>query len=301
MLAEVGDAAARSERGGVPEQGGPTVLRILLGTQLRRLREAAGVTREDAGHAIRASAAKISRVELGRVGFKERDVVDLLTVYGVTDERERAEYLDLATRANARGWWQQQGDLLPSWFERYLRLEQAASVIRTFEVQFVPGLLQCESYARAVIVSGHRTDPAEELDQRVQLRMTRQRMLTEPGAPQVWAIVDEAALRRHYGSRTVVRAQLEHLLEVSHRPNVTLQLLPFSAGGHAAAGGPFSILRFAEPDLPDVVYLEQLTSAIYLDKRADVEGYAAVWEKVAVTALTPAGTRTALAQMLDEA
>jgi transcriptional regulator with XRE-family HTH domain len=282
----------------VPDQGGPTVLRILLGTQLRRLREANGVTREAAGEAIRASSAKISRLELGRVGCKERDVLDLLTLYGVTDPAEREGYRDLATRANARGWWQQHNDVLPSWFEMYLRLEQAAKVIRTFELQFVPGLLQTEEYARSVILLGHRGSPPDDVDQRVQLRMSRQKMLGEPGAPQVWAVLDEAAVSRPYGTPAVMRAQLEHLLEAGHRPNVTIQLLPFRAGSHAAAGGPFSILRFAEPDLPDVVYLEQLNSAVYLDKRSDVEDYAGVWERLVVQALTPRDTRAALTELI---
>lgn len=286
---------------GPSEHGGPTVLRILLGTQLRRLREAEGITRERAGDAIRASSAKISRVELGRVGFKERDILDLLTLYGVTDEREREEYRRLAARANARGWWHQDSDLLPGWFEMYLRLEQAASSIRTFEVQFVPGLLQCEEYARAVIEMGDRTEPSHEIDRRVQLRLSRQKMLAQPPAPHVWAVLDEAALSRPYGSPAVMQAQLRHLLEVSRSRELTLQLLPFSAGSHAAAGGPFSILRFAESDLPDVVYLEQLNSAVYLDKRSDVEDYAGVWERVVVQALTPAATRTALQDMLDRA
>jgi transcriptional regulator with XRE-family HTH domain len=288
-----------SPRPGPAADGGPTVLRIVLGTQLRRLREAAGITREQAGEAIRASSAKISRVELGRVGFKNRDIDDLLTLYGVTDPAERAEYRGLVTRANARNWWQQDSDLLPSWFEMYLRLEQAAKVIRAFEVQFVPGLVQCEEYARAVVALGHPGMPEEEVDRRVRLRMSRQKMLSEPGSPRLWAVIDEAALSRPYGSPAVMRAQFEHLLEASHRPNVTVQLLPFRAGSHAAAGGPFTILRFAEPDLPDVVYLEQLNSAVYLDKRADVEAYSGVWERVSVQALTPAATRSALRDLRD--
>ena len=163
------------------QSGGPTILRMVLGTQLRRWREANGISRDAAGEVIRASHAKISRLELGRVGFKERDLIDLLALYGVTDEREREEFLDLARRANARGWWHQHLAVLPSWFEMYLGLEQAASVIRTYQVQFVPGLLQCEEYARGVILVGHEDDPDEEIDRRVQLRLARQKMLTNPG------------------------------------------------------------------------------------------------------------------------
>ena len=284
-----------------PETGhesGPTVLRIVLGTQLRRLREASGITREAAGDAIRASHAKISRLELGRVGIKERDIEDLLTLYGVTDPAERLEYLSLVRKANAPGWWQQYGDLLPSWFEMYLRLEQAAAFIRTYQVQFIPGLLQTEEYARSVILVGHRSESAEEIDRRVYLRISRQKMLTEPGSPKLWAVVDEAALSRPFGSPGVMRAQLQRLLEMSELPNVILQVLPFHLGAHAAAGGPFTILRFAEPDLPDIVYLEQLTSAVYLDKRPDVENYLAVMEQVTVQAETPAKTKDLLRRTL---
>ncbi len=163
--------------------GGPTVLRIVVGAELRRLRQAAGITREAAGEAIRASHAKISRLELGRVGFKERDVADLLTLYGVTDEQDREALLALARQANAPGWWHKYGDILPSWFEMYVGLEQAASIIRTYEVQFVPGLLQTEDYARAVTVLGHPGGSADEIERRVSLRMARQRFLTQPEAP----------------------------------------------------------------------------------------------------------------------
>jgi len=280
--------------------GGPTVSRILLGTQLRRLREASGITRVAAGVHIRASHAKISRLELGRVGFKERDIADLLTLYGVTDAKERRGMLSLVTQANVRGWWAQDTDLLPAWFEMYLRLEQEARVIRTYQVQFVPGLLQSPAYARAVILAGHRTEPEHEIDRRVQLRVDRQKMLGEPGAPRFWAVIDEAALSRPFGSPEVMRGQVEHLLEMSLMPNVTIQVLPFSMGSHAAAGGPFTIVRFAEPDLPDVVYLEQLNSAIYLEKRSDVEQYLAVIERVSVQAETPVRSRALLRNLLEQ-
>jgi transcriptional regulator with XRE-family HTH domain len=276
------------------------VLRIVLGTQLRRWREANGITREAAGEAIRASHAKISRLELGRVGFKQRDLVDLLNLYGITDAAERTEFLSLAERANARGWWHQHGPVLPSWFEMYLGLEHSSSVIRTYQVQFVPGLLQTEDYARNVILVGHQAESAHEIDRRVQLRMTRQKMLTEPGAPQFWAVIDEAALSRPFGAPHVMKAQLEHLLEMSELPNVTVQVLPFRLGSHAAAGGAFTILRFAESDLPDIVYLEQLNSAVYLDKRSEVEDYLAVMERVSVQAETPTRSSAILRNLLGE-
>jgi transcriptional regulator with XRE-family HTH domain len=280
-------------------RGGPTVLRIVLGTQLRRLREASGISREDAGESIRASHAKISRLELGRVGYKDRDVADLLTLYGVHDEAERADFLSLARQASTPGWWHRYGDVLPSWFETLIGLEEAASVIRTYEVQFVPGLLQTEDYARAVTKLGHPRASAVEVERRVSLRMARQQLLTAPEAPRVWAVMDEAALRRALGGIDVMRAQLEHLIETAALPNVTLQIAPFSVGGLAAAGGPVTILRFQEPDLPDIVYLEQLTSALYLDKADDVENYLAVMDRLCAEAEPPGRTSRFLHEILD--
>ncbi|GAA3008144.1 helix-turn-helix transcriptional regulator [Streptosporangium longisporum] len=280
--------------------GGPTILRILLGSQLRRLRVANNITREQAGYAIRASHAKISRLELGRVGFKERDVADLLTMYGVTDTEERAPLLALARQANAPGWWHKYGDLLPSWFEVYVGLEEAASVIRTYEVQFIPGLLQSPEYARAVIMLVHGAASAEEVDRRVSLRLARQERLSRPHAPTLWAVMDEAVLRRPIGGPEVLRAQIDHLLEVVEMPNIKLQIMPFEHGGHAAAGGPFSILRFADRDLPDVVYMEQLTSALYVDKLEETDHYMQVMDRLCVQAYSLAESKRFLRELRDE-
>jgi transcriptional regulator with XRE-family HTH domain len=279
---------------------GPTVRRILMGTQLRRLREARGVTREDAGYHIRASESKISRMELGRVSFKERDVVDLLALYGVDDGAERNALVTLAREANAPGWWHQYTDVLPDWFQTYVGLEEAASVLRVYEVQFVPGLLQTASYARAVIARGQPGAPAEEIERRVSMRITRQELLAKQGGPHLWAVVDEAALRRPVGSPEVFRSQLEHLIEVTQDARITLQVTPFLAGGPIAEAGAFTIMRFPEQDLPDVVYLEQLTSAIYLDKREDVERYSEVMERLSVESESPERTVDLLRGMLRE-
>jgi len=273
-------------------------LRILLGAHLRRLREAQGVSREDAGWEIRASESKISRMELGRVSFKERDIADLLTLYGVDDEEERERLLALARQANTPGWWHRYGDVLPSWFQSYLGLEASAALIRTYEVQFVPGLLQTEDYARAVVLLGHGRASAEEVDRRVALRMRRQRVLDGANPTQLWAVVDEAALRRPIGDPAVMRTQIKALLEATDRPSVRLQIIPFHVGGHSAAGGAFTILRFADPELPDIVYIEQLTSALYLDKRDDVEHYLAAIERLCVEADSPGHTPDTLRRLL---
>ena len=277
---------------------GPTALRIALGTRLRRLREASGITSVEAAEAIRATPSKISRVERGRTTARQRDVADLLSLYGVTDQAEREELLVLVRQASTPGWWQQYSDLLPRWFESYVGLETEASVIRSYEVQFVQGLLQAEDYARAVILISNAHAPAEEIDRRVSLRMRRQELLTQPGAPEFWAVLDEAALRRSPGGPKVMHAQLEHLLQVTDLPNVTLQVVPFGAGPHAAAGGPFSILRFPEPDLPDVVYLEQLNSALYLDQPDDVTNYLTIMDQLSVQAETDTASTNMIRALL---
>jgi transcriptional regulator with XRE-family HTH domain len=279
---------------------GPTVRRMLVGAQLRRLRTDMGLSREEAGQAIRASEWKIHRLENGQVGFKERDLVDLLALYGVTDPDEIDELLTMAREANTPGWWQHYGDLLPQWFRTYVDLESAAALIRTYEGQFVPGLLQTDDYMRAVIHGAHLDESSDEVGRRVRLRMARQTLLTREHPPRLWAVVDEAALRRPVGGREVMRGQLERLLDATKLPNVTLQILPFAAGAHSAMVGAFSILRFADRELPDVVYLEHLTNAIYLDKRDEVERYLDVMELLCVQSEPPAKTVELLDRILNQ-
>jgi len=279
---------------------GPTVLRILLGSQLRMLREVKGITREEAGYAIRASGSKISRMELGRVSFKERDVVDLLKLYGVDDQEELRRLLELAREANVPGWWHAYGDILSTWFQNYLDLEQAAELIRTYEVQFVPGLLQTDAYARAVILLGHPMAKPHEVDMRANLRMERKKVLTSSRAPWLWAVIDEAVLLRPIGGLEVLREQIGALLEACTLRNVRLQIMPFRSGGHAAMGGAFSILRFPDQELPDVVYIEHLTSALYLQAPADLDHYLHVMDHLSAEALTPAATTRYIKKIISE-
>ncbi len=281
--------------------GGPTVRRMLVGAQLRRLRTEQGISREQAGEAIRASAWKLHRLENGQVSFKDRDVVDLLARYGVTDHAEVEALLAMARDASTPGWWYQYGDLLPQWFRVFVDLESAATLIRTYQGQLVPGLLQTEDYLRAVIAGARLSDPPEDAERRIALRMSRQTLLTRPDAPQLWAVVDEAALRRPVGGGQVLRAQLERLIEATELPNVRLQVLPFGAGAHPAMVSAFSILRFADQELPDVVYLEQLTSALYLNKREDVDQYLHVMESICVRGAAPDETAEILGKILKEA
>jgi hypothetical protein len=283
--------------------GNPTVPRILLGAELRRLRQAAGISRGDAGYAIRASDSKISRMELGRISFKPRDVADLLTLYGVHDEDERGLLLALMEQANAQSWWQAFADVVPAWFEAYLGLEDAASVIRCYQPRLIPGLLQTEDYARSVIGLGDPLAGAAAIERRVALRANRAALLSRPRAPKVWAVIDEAALRHPPGGRAeTMPAQLEHLLELSRRPHITIQVVPFERGArYADAGaGPFTILRFPEASLPDVVYLEHLTGACYLDKAEDLDVYTRVMDQVCLDAVPAADTADFLTGLLEK-
>ena len=278
---------------------GPTVRRILLGSQLRRLREASGVSREEAGYLIRASESKISRMELGRVGFKVRDVVDLLARYGVADA-EREELVMLARQANAPGWWHRYSDLLPAWFQTYVGLEEAASVLRVYEVQFVPGLLQTADYARAIMASIWPRAREAEIERRVRMRLARQEVLARRDGPHLWAVVDEAALRRPVGGPEVFRAQIERLIEAAEEPRITLQIAPLRLGAHPCEAGAFTIMRFPAPDLPDVVYVEQLTSALYLDKPEDVDSYGEAMERLSIASEPPERTPDILRGILAQ-
>jgi transcriptional regulator with XRE-family HTH domain len=280
--------------------GGPTVQRMLVGAQLRRLRTELGLSREEAGEAIRASEWKIHRLENGQVGFKERDIIDLLRLYEVTDPTEVAEFVALAREANTPGWWQHYGDVLPPWFRTYVDLESAAALIRTYEGQFIPGLLQTDDYMRAVVQGAHLDESPEELGRRVRLRMARQTLLTREHPPRFWAVVDEAAMRRPVGGPEVMQGQLERLINAAKLPNVTLQILPFGAGAHPAMVGSFSVLRFPDEELPDVVYLEHLTSALYLNKPEEVDQYLHVMESICVRAAAPDRTVELLEGILDE-
>jgi transcriptional regulator with XRE-family HTH domain len=279
--------------------GGAKIARLLLGSQLRRLREAAGIELEAAAHHIRGSLSKISRMETGKTGFRERDLRDLLALYRISDAQVIESMLDLARQANTQAWWATYGDVLPHWFEPYLGLEAAAETIRAFDLQFVNGLLQTEDYAWAVFSLGLRTASAPEISRRVAVRIRRQQLLTTPGGPRLWAIIDENALRRPVGGPGVMRGQLARLTEVAELPNVTIQVIPFDAGAHDAAGGSFTLLRFAEPQVPDVVYLEQLTTASYLDKPADRDRYLDIINRIAATALSPAASVAFIRQLLD--
>lgn len=282
-----------------PRATSSTVQRLILGGHLRRLREIAGMTTGQAAIVIRGSQSKISRMEHGRVGFKERDIIDLLTAYGVGPGDEREALLNLAMESNLPGWWQAYADLLPHWLDPYFGLEQAASFIRVYEAQLVPELLQTDAYADALI----RLDSVpsdEEETSLTRIRRSRQEILARVDPPRLMMVIDEAALRRPVGGEAVMREQIRHLIEACENPWVALQILPFSAGAHRATNGSFTILRYAEPDLPDVVYIEERTSALYLDKRTEVDAYLEIMETLCLLANPPAATPAFLRGLLGE-
>ncbi|MCO1656159.1 helix-turn-helix domain-containing protein [Pseudonocardia humida] len=278
---------------------GATARRMVLGAQLRRLRESARISRSDAAYAVRASDSKLSRLELGRVAFKERDVADLLTMYGVNDPAERDVFLDMVKHANQPGWWRRYSDVMPNWFQDFVGLEESASLIQGFELQFVPGLLQIEEYAIAVATRGRPEYVPEDVRKRIALRMERQKILGGVRPPSLWVVLDESVLHRPIGGRRVHRAQLEHLLEMAERPNVTVQVVPNQLSGYAAEH-PFTILRFAEPELPHVVYVEHMSGALYLDGLAEIEVYSRAMDRLMVDAETPDRSRALLTKLLSQ-
>ncbi|WP_435218311.1 helix-turn-helix domain-containing protein [Streptomyces sp. bgisy034] len=277
---------------------GPVVRRIQLGSQLRTLRLGRGITLRTAGRFVRASETKMSRMELGRVSFKRRDVESLLTLYGVTDEQAREGALSLAEEANTPGWWQQYSDIVPGWWSTYLGLEGAASLIRAYEVQHVHALLQTEEYAHVVCRQNAPRATPDEVERRVALRLKRQQALVADDARELHVVLDESALRRAYGNRAVMRRQLQHLIDVSERPNVRLQIMPFHSTGHPVGAGPFTMFSFSQGDPSDVVYVEQLTNALYLDKPADVSQYTEIHEELQRDSPASEGSRDLLRSLV---
>jgi transcriptional regulator with XRE-family HTH domain len=264
----------------------PTVRRRRLALELRRLREAARLTCEEVAEHLECSASKISRVETGRVSVSPRDVRDMLEIYGVSGQ-ERDSLVQLARDSRQKGWWHAYSDTINPQFATYVGLESAASEIRVYEVSLIPSLLQTEDYARAIITSGIMNGTGEEMERSVALRMARQPALTrDDDPPLLWTVLDEAALRRRVGGSELMRAQLEHVLELSSLKNVAMQVIPFGAGAHPAMGRPFVILVFPERVDPDVVYLEDLTSAFYLEDVEEVDRYNVFFNHLRATALS---------------
>ncbi|MFC8942591.1 helix-turn-helix domain-containing protein [Streptomyces griseoincarnatus] len=280
----------------------PTLLKMLVGVQLAGFREDAGLSQDQAARSVGFSGAKLSRIESGkgRRPPTETDVRALLELYG-TDDYEASVLLKLLQRAGEPGWWRRYDKrLMPEWFDRLVGLQEAAATIRTFEIQYVPGLLQTADYTRAVVERGLPNAPAGEVQRRVELRMRRAQLLLREDAPQLWAVIDESVLLRVLGDRTVMRDQLDHLAKMAQRPNVTLQIVPLNVTNASAPAIPVTYLRFGGLDLPDVVYLEHIRSANFLEDRDETEEYRIVLDRLADEALTPRESVEMLRRRMDE-
>ncbi|KUO19867.1 helix-turn-helix domain-containing protein [Streptomyces dysideae] len=273
----------------------PTVGQVVLGKRLQELREAAGLKREEAAQVLRVAPATVRRMEMADVALKIPYVQVLLETYGVPDD-ETAAFVALAEEANQPGWWQRFHDVLPDWFSLYVSLEGAARLVRSYEPHFVPGLLQTEDYARAVLEAGTvGQDGPDPIERHVSLRMARQQLLERPDPPHLWVIMDETVLRRPVSIRgEVMRDQLDKLLEFAERDRVTLQVAEFKDGPHPGTYAPFTLFRFAEPELPDMVFTEYLTGALYLDSRKEVAAHLEVLDHMSTGAASAERTKKIL-------
>jgi transcriptional regulator with XRE-family HTH domain len=282
--------------------GAPSVLRMILGKQLEEMRTRAGLTYEQAGAAIGVSHSTIRRMEAAKVArLRLADAEKLLQVYGVTEQQEIDTFLKSVREANKRGWWHTYRDVMPDWFAAYLSLEQAALQIRAYENQFVHGLLQTEAYARALLSAGNPHTPAEATERRVALRMRRQELLSREAPPRLWVVMDETVLRWPVGGAEVMRAQIDHLIEVNRLPQVTVQIMPFTHGPHPAMrAGAYHLFRFRARELPDIVYLNGLVGAVYLDRSDDVVVYREALDRLGAQAAPARKTEALLGAIRKE-
>ncbi|MFD5407064.1 helix-turn-helix domain-containing protein [Streptomyces griseorubiginosus] len=276
----------------------PIAVRLVLGHLLRSLRKAAGIDAETAGRSIRSSEAKISRMERALVACKMIDVMDLLTLYGIRDVPTRDRFEEMVRVAREPGWWHRFDGVLPDWAGKLIGLQEAASVIRTYEVQLVPGLLQTSAYTEALVRQAYPMSSPEEIEARIELRKTRQMVLAREEPPHLWAVLDEAVLHRPMGGEQIMRNQLRHLMAMARLDHVTVQIAPFNRPGCITGGFPITHLRFELPALADVVYLEQLQDAEYLDKPEATQNYRRVLDSLAQAALTPRDSLELLANLV---
>jgi transcriptional regulator with XRE-family HTH domain len=277
----------------------PTVRRKRLGIELRRLREQAELTCEDVGLRLECSGTRISRIETGRISVRPGDVRELLEIYGVTGI-EADSLVQLAREARRKGWWHTYGRVLPTWFEAYIGLESEAVRLRDFQALVVPGLLQTEDYARAVLRAAPHAERAENIDRQVELRMERQAILDQESPPRLWLVLSEGVLRTHVGGPPVMRAQLGRLADAAERRNVTLQVLPFTTAAHVHPVSPFTMLEFPDPADPAVVYLEHLTGSLFIENEDEVRRYKVVFDHLCAEALGTGESAELIARVRDE-
>jgi len=268
--------------------------------ELKRLREAADLTQEHVAGQLDWHPTKVMRIETGRTAPHPNDVRLMVDLYGMTDRDQVAALVKLARDARQRGWWYSYRDVLLNRYDFFIGLESEADSIRDFELAMIPGLLQTEEYARALIRGGPHELGPDEVERRIEVRMTRQQVLTRDDRPQLWAILDESVIRRVIGNSTVMRAQLGHLIDAAEQARTTIQIVPYNAGPHPGLAGPFIVLGFQEPSEPDVVYLETVGGNLYVDKPEEAQLYATAFDHLRAVALSPADTRVMLGAAADE-
>ncbi|MBC6459206.1 helix-turn-helix domain-containing protein [Actinomadura sp. HBU206391] len=277
----------------------PTVRRRRLATELKRLRKESGKTREEVADFVSCAPATITKIESAATSAPPAYVARMLELYGV-DGQERDAWLTVAKQARKRGWWQQFNDAIPNWFTVYVGLEEEAGTIREYECEIIPGLFQTEGYIRGLMDAAPTLPPEDELERRIAVRLKRQELLTANDAPQLWVVLNEAALRREVGGRAVMREQLRRLVEVSGLDTVTLQVLPFRAGAHPAMQHGFFILGFAEPLDPDVVYVEYRTGGLYLEQQSEIAAYGVIFDHLRAKALAPDESRMLIKEIASQ-
>jgi len=279
---------------------GPTVRRRRLGTELRKLRESNGYKLEEVAAQLGVAPSTLSRIETGKAPTKSAYLNQMLEMYGVVDPAQRQILVDMAREGHRKGWWAAYDDVLPSGFDIYVGLEAETAAIRSYETSVVPGLLQTPDYARAVLSEEYPRHTLEQIDRMVDLRVQRQRRFSEDPPLELWAIVDEAVIRRPVGGNAVMRGQLEHLLDAATRPGLTLQVLPFAIGAHAGHGGAFSILEFPNRTDAEVAYVESVAGYLYLEKDREVRARAEAFDRLRAAALAPGASTDLIAQVASE-
>ncbi|MEU6230129.1 helix-turn-helix transcriptional regulator [Streptomyces sp. NPDC047042] len=276
----------------------PTVRRRRLGQELRRLREQKNMTAEEVAERLLVSQSKISRLENGRRSISQRDVRDLCGVYEVEDQRMVDSLMEMAKDSRQQGWWHAFGDVP---YSVYIGLETDAASLRVYDPQVIPGLLQTRPYAEALITGALPETSSSDIDNRVQVRLRRQERITALENPlRLWTVLDEAALRRVVGNKLLMREQLESLVEQSQLPHVTVQVIPFDMGAHPGLNGQYAILEFPDAADSSVVYIEGVTSDLYLEKAQDVQKYSVMYEHLRAQALNVEQSRQFIADLAKE-
>ena len=276
---------------------GPTVRRRRLGTELRRLRDSNGYKLEEVAAQLGVAPSPLSRSAPRTAPPKSADQNPLLEMYGVTDPAQRQVLVDMAREGHRKGWWAAYDDVLPSGFDIYVGLEAETAAVRSYEITVVPGLLQTADYARAVLREMFPRHSVEQIDRLVDLRIQRQRRLDDDPPLELWAILDEAVIRRPVGGAAVMREQLLHLVSMADRPGLTLQVLPFACGAHAGHGGPFSVLEFPNRDDSEVAYLESVAGYLYMEKDREVRARTEAFDRLRAAALAPGASADLIAQL----